>query len=261
MSRRFIEVHSGDSGRGNGAGFGLGLLLVLAIAIAIVANKRPVTSQETSTIGHATSVKSIDKAKKLVTDLNAKVSLGRVARATTQVNVYSQPSTRSHVYYRVPNREYLVVKNYKRGNPWKCVLMKNGIYAYAESAKLQLLDYEYVAPKARIATTQERAVSFAEARIGDAVKSSKLVQDAFASVGKKLPRPASEQVNFGSPIRRLEDLRRGDRLYFWDNKAGRVGETGIYVDRGNFIHGTSKGVRLDYLGDKKFMKQLVAARR
>ena len=61
----------------------------------------------------------------------------------------------------------------------------------------------------------------------------------------------------------VDGAKAGDRLYFWDSKRGIVGHTGIYLGKGYFEHSsrTHRGVDTDYLGDPKWMRILVAARR
>jgi cell wall-associated NlpC family hydrolase len=79
----------------------------------------------------------------------------------------------------------------------------------------------------------------------------------------QLPRTAAEQVKVGQPVRRLDELRAGDRLYFWDKKRGKVGHTGIYLGGGYFVHSSRShnGVATDYLGSRTWLNMLVAARR
>ncbi|MBI3720982.1 MAG: C40 family peptidase, partial [Fimbriimonas ginsengisoli] len=92
---------------------------------------------------------------------------------------------------------------------------------------------------------------------------SGFVKQIYGAIGVSLPRTAAEQVSVGQPILRLEDLQSGDRLYFWDSRRGKVGHTGIYLGNGYFVHSSSGkgGVSTDYLGAKKWLKLLVAARR
>ena len=224
------------------------------------------------------------------------VSLGRVAQATALVRVYSRPSTRSHVYYNVHPNEYMVVKDYKSGSPWKLVLLQNMRYGYAESASMNILAYDYRVPATTVAMTPDRSdltsrgadryssrgSENARAAVADyalqfkgtpyvwggnsltnGIDCSGFVKQLYGQIGLDLPRTAAEQVQVGVPIRRLEDLQKGDRLYFWDFKRNCVGHTGIYLGGGYFVHSsmTHKGVDTDYLGDPKWMRLLVAARR
>ena len=227
------------------------------------------------------------------------VSLGRVAQATALTHVYSRPSTRSHVYYSVQPKEYLVVKDYKKGSPWKYVLLQNMRYGYARVDTMTLLAYEYKVPASQVVASTPPSRSDLSSRGADRYSGrgsqdlrgavadyalkfagktpyvwggtnlatgadcSGFVKQMYGAIGLNLPRTAAEQVNVGVPIRRLEQLQKGDRLYFWDFKRNCVGHTGIYLGKGYFVHSsrTHQGVDTDYLGDPKWMRILVAARR
>jgi cell wall-associated NlpC family hydrolase len=222
-----------------------------------------------------------------------KVSLGRVARATAPTKVYSRPSTRARVLNNVQPNEYLVIRDYKKGSPWKLVLMKNGTYAYGRSETMNVLNYEYTvdAPAAAPSMMAEmpRATSLSS-RGGDNLRAdvaqyalkfkgtpyvwggnnlvsgidcSGFVKQLYGQIGMNLPRTAAEQVNVGTRVARLEDLQKGDRLYFWDAGRNCVGHTGIYLGGGMFVHSsrTHRGVDTDDLRNPKWMRILVAARR
>jgi len=92
---------------------------------------------------------------------------------------------------------------------------------------------------------------------------SGFVKKMYGTIGESLPRTAAEQATVGQAIERLEDLRAGDRLYFWDSKRGKIGHTGIYLGNTYFVHASSGhgGVATDYLGSAKWLRMLVAARR
>jgi cell wall-associated NlpC family hydrolase len=226
------------------------------------------------------------------------VSLGRVAQATAPTKVYAKPNTRAHVYYSVQPQEYLVVQDYKKDSPWKKVLLQNMHYGYAQVETMSVLAYEYKVPETPVAVTEPsrsaltsrgsvtrfsgRGSDNLRAAVADyalnfkgtpyvwggnnlvgGIDCSGFVKQLYGQIGMNLPRTAAEQVNVGVPIRRLEDLRKGDRLYFWDYKRNCVGHTGIYLGKGYFVHSsmTHKGVDTDYLGQAKWMRLLVAARR
>lgn len=224
-----------------------------------------------------------------------KVSLGRVAQAKIVTKIYSKPSTRSRVYYSVQPTEYLVVKDYKKGSPWKLVLLQNMSYGYTRNESIDVLDYEYkvdassvpsqqvaMAPNPRATALSSRSGASARAAVAqyslnfkgtpyvwggndlkNGVDCSGFVKQLYGQIGLNLPRTAAQQVNVGKPIRRLEDLQPGDRLYFWDYNRNMVGHTGIYYGGGYFVHSsrTHRGVDKDYLGEAKWMRLLVAARR
>jgi cell wall-associated NlpC family hydrolase len=223
-----------------------------------------------------------------------KISLGRVAQATQATKIYSRPSTRSHVYYSIQPNEYLVVRDYKKDSPWKLVLLQNMSYGYARRETMQVLNYEYkvdapqetpasaLASLPRASKLSSRSYAGARAAVAQAsiefkgtpyvwggndlqngIDCSGFIKQLYGKIGVNLPRTAAEQVNVGRKITRLEDLQPGDRLYFWDYKRNCVGHTGIYYGGGYFVHSsrTHRGVDKDYLGDPKWMRLLVAARR
>lgn len=229
-----------------------------------------------------------------------KVSLGRVAQAKSATKIYERPSTRARALYTVAPTETLVVQDYKAGSPWKKVLMSNFRYGYARASTIDVMSYDYLVdadsvPKPEaVATTRARSTLTSRSggrTLGNAdvrarlakysenfagtpyvwggndlmngIDCSGFVKQLYGKIGVSLPRTAAQQVNVGRPITRLEDLRAGDRLYFWDYKRNLVGHTGIYSGGGYFVHSSSthKGVAKDYLGNPKWMRLLVAARR
>ena len=91
---------------------------------------------------------------------------------------------------------------------------------------------------------------------------SAFVKFLYGQIGLQLPRTAAEQALVGAPIRRLENLQPGDRLYFWSYKRNMIGHTGLYLGNGYFVHSSTNhhGVDTDYL-TQKWLGILVAARR
>jgi cell wall-associated NlpC family hydrolase len=89
--------------------------------------------------------------------------------------------------------------------------------------------------------------------INNGIDCSGFVKKLYGDIGMNLPR---------QPITRLENLRKGDRLYFWENKRNTIGHTGIYLGNGYFVHSSRghNGVNTDLLTEK-WLKILVAARR
>ena len=223
-----------------------------------------------------------------------KVSLGRVARAKVALKIYARPTSRSHVFSRVQPAELLVVKDYKKDSPWKLVLLGNYTYGFAKTETMEILEYEYLVNASSLPSNQALALTSRatplSSRGGDNLRAavaqyslnfkgtpyvwggndlkggidcSGFVKQLYGQIGLNLPRTAAQQVNVGAPVRRLEDLKPGDRLYFWDSNRGMVGHTGIYYGKGYFVHSsrTHRGVDTDYLGDPKWLRMLVTARR
>jgi len=91
---------------------------------------------------------------------------------------------------------------------------------------------------------------------------SGLIQFSYARYGIQLPRVSTEQLRTGSPVHpRPDRLRPGDILGFAANPGGKTSHVGLYVGRGEFIHSSSRGVRVSTLGDPYWQQRLVAARR
>lgn len=209
--------------------------------------------------------------------------LGKLGQALEHTPIYSNTDTKSRVYYRVKEFEYLVVQDFKFPE-WRKVLLQNGRFGYVRSEKVAALPYEVTVDSSASRPASQSSRAGGNWREGIAQSSlnfvgtpykwggndlrggidcSGFVKQLFGSVGAQLPRTAAEQVKVGEPISRLEELQAGDRLYFWDAKRGKIGHTGIYMGNGYFTHASSgKGqVSTDFLGQDKWLKILVAARR
>ncbi len=217
-----------------------------------------------------------------------KVVLGKLGQVTEKTKIYSRPSPNSQVYYKIKAYEYVVIKE---GNQsWFRVLLQNGSYGYIQTDAVAKLPYQVTAERpvrngrrsfnsmgsrlmpasANAASAAQYALNFVGTPyvwggtdVNNGVDCSGLVQKMFGAIGQDLPRTAAEQATVGYPVTRLENLQKGDRLYFWDAKRGKIGHTGIYLGNGYFVHSSRGhgGVNTDYLGSKKWLNILVAARR
>lgn len=219
--------------------------------------------------------------------LAEKVELGKLGQATVATRIHASPSSRSRVYYRVKPFEYLVVRESARGG-WTRVLLQNGALGYVRTENVAMLPYTVTAdaPPATAVRASGRQALALSSRGGSALQRytlqfqgtpykwggndlvggidcSGFVKEIFSALDVNLPRTAAEQATVGKPITRLENLKQGDRLYFWDSKRGKVGHTGIYLGDGFFVHSSSTrgGVATDNLRNPKWMRILVAARR
>jgi cell wall-associated NlpC family hydrolase len=177
---------------------------------------------------------------------------------------------------------------------WKAVLLTTGSLAYVISDAVQVYPQEYeIKPLAASRTgmplasrggsrrsaaangsIEEQVASHSQDFLGtpyrwggndlvNGIDCSGLVKKLYGEVGVSLPRTAAEQSMVGEPITRLENLRAGDRLYFWDGRKGKVGHTGIYVGGGYFVHASNghHQVVREPLGQAKWLRILVGARR
>lgn len=203
-----------------------------------------------------------------------KVVLGRYAQVRYSTGIHTSPSTRSRTYYHVKENQYLVAKSLKNG--WVAILMQNGAYGYGLADAIEILPFEVVSDRPANVELNSRSkmAQYSLNFIGtpykwggndvqNGVDCSGFVKAMYGKIGLSLPRTAAEQALVGQPINRLEDLRVGDRLYFWEKKRHKIGHTGMYIGGGRFVHASSshKGVATDDLRTGKWLQILVAARR
>jgi cell wall-associated NlpC family hydrolase len=223
--------------------------------------------------------------------------IGKLGQAIEATEIRSTPGAKAKVYYRTKQFQYLVIKPTKY-EKWLAVLLQNGRDGYILAEKVARLPYDVRmndAPAKRPAGSATSRQGIRNGVAADGAKADMLrlsfeyvgtpyrwggnsltngvdcsgfVQQLFGKIGVSLPRTAAEQAYHGTPVPRLEDLRAGDRLYFWDSKRGKIGHTGIflgyYADGGAyFIHSSSnnKGVDTDDLRRDYWRNMLVAARR
>jgi murein DD-endopeptidase len=90
---------------------------------------------------------------------------------------------------------------------------------------------------------------------------SGLVQYGYRQAGVALPHNTDQQRSISKPVR-LDDLRRGDLLFF-NQEGKKFGHVGVYLGRGMFVHAPSSGkaVRSDRLEAPYWKKHLSEARR
>jgi len=222
-----------------------------------------------------------------------KVVLGRLGQTKAAAQLYSAPSPKAKAMGRVAAGRYLVVR--PAGKKWTAIVLDTGRLAYVPSQSITTLAYEvtqdgtkpvsarsrtrYVASRgsslprmrldaresmAEIAMSQEGTTPYkwGGTQLVSGIDCSGFVQKMAGQIGMSLPRTAAEQANVGMPITRYEDLRPGDRLYFWETKRNKIGHTGIYVGGGYFTHSSSghHGIARDYLSER-WRRICVAARR
>lgn len=224
-----------------------------------------------------------------------KVVLGKLGRAKTAAQIYAAPSAGARGVFRVAAGTPLVVRS--TTSRWAAVAMKDGHLGYVPAQAVEIvtqangLPYEvsetrssrprytgllasrggYVRGSMDARTAMVRQALSLEGttpykwggtQLGSGIDCSGFVQKMCGGIGLSLPRTAAEQAMVGMPITRLEDLRPGDRLYFWEAKRGKIGHTGIYAGGGYFVHSSSghKGIAHDVL-NARWQRILVAARR
>lgn len=85
----------------------------------------------------------------------------------------------------------------------------------------------------------------------------------FLNFGYSLGATAASQTNIGTEISR-DDLKPGDLILFLNEEKTGIGHTGIYLDRGEFIHAANpqRGVVTDNLNTNSYYNErFVSARR
>ncbi|HEY3781440.1 MAG TPA: C40 family peptidase [Fimbriimonadaceae bacterium] len=215
-----------------------------------------------------------------------KVVLGKLGQALVKSAIYSRASVRSRIYYRVKPYEYLVLQSSKNDAYYR-VLLQNGAYGYIPTDYVAKLPYDVTADQPSVPSFDRDGSALTSRSAGSRAQVAKwslnfkgtpykwggndpqkgidcsgFVKFLYGQIGLQLPRTAAEQAYVGTPIRRLESLQPGDRLYFWSYKRNMIGHTGLYLGNGYFVHSSTNhhGVDTDYL-TQKWLGILVAARR
>ncbi|MDR2800187.1 MAG: C40 family peptidase [Desulfovibrio sp.] len=86
---------------------------------------------------------------------------------------------------------------------------------------------------------------------------------SYAQTGINLPRRARDQIQFGIPVQKKEELEPGDIVVFRDRRSRTGWHSGIYSGEGRFIHSPSQGrtveeIRLD---EEYYARRFAGARR
>ena len=220
--------------------------------------------------------------------------VGVLGQSIEPTEIRVNMDSKSRVLSRVQSYQYLVL-NKTKFDAWYSVLLINGKTGFIKSDLVVQLPYNVEMPVRQTQQLTSRSGSNRKpSNSGSNVDSmldysfnfigtpykwggndlekgidcSGFVQQLYGGIGVNLPRTAAQQAKVGQPIERLEHLQKGDRLYFWDKKRGKIGHTGIFLgffqDGGAyFIHSSSnnKGVDVDDLRTEKWRNMLVAARR
>jgi hypothetical protein len=91
---------------------------------------------------------------------------------------------------------------------------------------------------------------------------SGLTMTVYRLNGLDLPRNSRAQFDAGAPISRRA-LEKGDLVFFFTGRKGRVSHVGIYTGSGNFIHAPRRGktIRISALSSDYYRKRYMGARR
>lgn len=90
---------------------------------------------------------------------------------------------------------------------------------------------------------------------------SGFVMYVFNQHGRKLPRTADKQFEVGKPIKRKQELKAGDLVFFETYEKG-PSHVGIYQGNDQFVHASSsRGVTVSRLSEYYYAKRYLGARR
>ncbi|MCX6342955.1 MAG: C40 family peptidase [Fimbriimonas sp.] len=202
-----------------------------------------------------------------------------IGQAIDTTRIYAAPNSKSKIFFTAKQYQYLYVGAYSER--YLKVKMSNNVYGYAKINNVAVLKEVSDSDIANASASRSRSSESSRAAaaqkglkyigtpyvwggndINNGIDCSGFVKKLYGDIGMNLPRTAAEQAKVGQPITRLENLRKGDRLYFWENKRNTIGHTGIYLGNGYFVHSSRghNGVNTDLLTEK-WLKILVAARR
>lgn len=220
--------------------------------------------------------------------------IGKLGQSLDKTTIYRSMSRKGKVMSQVEAFKYLVV-NPTNDDEWLAVAMSDGSTGYVRTELVAQLPYEVTkdgdkAPEipggqnlsqpsddkagAKQVAIQESfkylgtPYKWGGENLNSGIDCSAFIMKLYRQVGISLPRTAAEQARVGMKVERLEDLKPGDRLYFWSSKRNMIGHTGIFLgffaDGGAyFIHSSSnnRGVATDDLRSAKWRRILVDARR
>ncbi len=193
--------------------------------------------------------------------------IGRLGTTTRNAPIYFGPSKNSRVLYRAKPQESLVVSPAKVKG-WLRVALNNGLHGYVEQPRVRQLPFEvtYAPPPAKEAVKGITAITAAKIRRAAKIaeewlrkdvrmdrprrmKSHELVRAIFREARHELPRDLKSQARMGQPVKHLEHLRAGDRLYFAMGTGTRISHVGIFLGHGEFIPLAPRGgkVQIEFL--------------
>lgn len=90
---------------------------------------------------------------------------------------------------------------------------------------------------------------------------SGLVMAVYQLNGLNVPRTSAEQYDSGAPVD-MDELDKGDLVFFATSSSGRVSHVGIYIGDGKFIHapGRGKTICADSLSSTYYRERFYGAR-
>jgi peptidoglycan endopeptidase LytE len=132
-----------------------------------------------------------------------------------------------------------------------------------------IFNFSIVAPTKTEAASVSRLIMEAKRLIGTPYKwggttpkgfdCSGFVYYTHKKIGKTLPRTAAQMYQKGTKVHKSK-LRIGDLLFFSTYKKG-ASHAAIYIGNNQFIHATSKGVKIDNMNNSYWKGKFIGAKR
>jgi cell wall-associated NlpC family hydrolase len=100
------------------------------------------------------------------------------------------------------------------------------------------------------------------ASFDDAFDCSGLTMTVYQLNGLNLPRNSARQFEAGSAVDSIDDLQKGDLVFFSARWKFGVSHVGVYIGNGQFIHASSQGkkIRIDSLSTAYFAKHYIGGK-
>ena len=199
------------------------------------------------------------------------VVLGKLGIVLNHALLKESAKDKAPTLVKLHQYQYLVIRK-EEPKGWYQILLENGNVGYVPKKTVNRLEYDVTSDADLPIENDISRIALSHGGVPyrkygkdfeKGIGSGEFVQAIFSKQGQKLPANPEKQSKIGKPVRKLEQLKPGDRLYFWDSASGQIGHAGIYVGNGYFVHSSPKAkkVVVDFLGEKAIMKTLVAARR
>jgi len=100
------------------------------------------------------------------------------------------------------------------------------------------------------------------ASFDDGFDCSGLTMTVYQLNGLNLPRNSARQFEAGSAVDSIDDLQKGDLVFFSARWKFGVSHVGVYIGNGQFIHASSQGkkIRIDSLSTAYFTKHYIGGK-
>ncbi len=227
-------------------------------------------AQQQHNMAYAIRTKSVTTPEEQAVDAYKPALVGQAIAASA---IYAEPSKTSRVYSEVRPYQLIVLRNSEDPAFFK-VLMQNGKYGYVASDRISSAPYQMSSaggggdesgsgPGLNALDYVGTPYVNGGTDLSNGVGNGEFVQQVKNGSGVVLPTSPAAQAKVGTTVKRLEYLKPGDRLYFGANDQKNVALGAIYVGKGYMVLADPKQGKVvsSYVGDKGWLKRLIAARR